>query len=82
MKVKHGKSDLVIFKDAPTNNHIKGELSTRTFSLMIVDRFIFQYNQITLSSCVTFIPKTGVGLPETGVNFLCVQVKLASVRLV
>jgi len=36
---------------------------------MVVDRFIFENDQITLSLCFTFIPKTGVGLPETGVSF-------------
>ena len=39
---------------------------------MIVDRLIFKNNIITLPSCFTFIPKTGVELPKTGVSFYCV----------
>ena len=33
------------------------------FNDTIIDRFIFKNNQITLSSCFTFIPKTWMGLP-------------------
>jgi len=40
---------------------------------MVVDRFIFKNNQVTLSPCFTFIPKPGVGLPKTGVGFYCVN---------
>jgi len=36
---------------------------------MVVDRFIFENNQIMRFPCITFIPKTGVGLPKTGVSF-------------
>ena len=36
--------------------------------IMIVDIFIFK-NNLTPSPCFTFIPKTGIGLPETGVRF-------------
>jgi len=36
---------------------------------MVVDRFIFKNNPISLSSCLTFILKTGVGIPKTGVRF-------------
>jgi len=36
---------------------------------LIINRFIFKYNQITLFPCVTFIPKIGMGLPKTGINF-------------
>jgi len=32
---------------------------------MIVD----MDNKITLFPCFTFMPKTGMGLPKTGVNF-------------
>jgi len=32
------------------------------FIYVIVERFIFKRNQITLSPCFTFIPKTGVHL--------------------
>ena len=39
-----------------------------SFIDMVVDRFIFKSNQITLSPCFTFIPKTGVGLHETGIS--------------
>jgi len=39
---------------------------------MIVDWFIFKNNLITLSPCFTFLPKTGIGLPKTGVSFYCV----------
>jgi len=49
---------------------------------MVVYRFIFKDNQITLSPYFTFIPKTSVGLPETGVSFPCVgSLKFAKVKL-
>jgi len=35
---------------------------------VVVDRLIFKSNQITLSPCFNFIPKTGV-LPNAGVSF-------------
>jgi len=35
---------------------------------MIVDRFIFKNNQISLSLCYTYKPTTGVGLPKTAVS--------------
>ena len=38
---------------------------------MVFDRLNFKNNQITLSPCFTFIPKTGVGLPKPGVRFYC-----------
>jgi len=46
------------------------ESSQRDLIDMIVDRFIFNNNEITtLTPCFAFIPKTGAGLPKTGVNF-------------
>jgi len=36
---------------------------------MVNDRFIFSNSRITLSPCFTFIPKTGVGLPQAGVCY-------------
>jgi len=39
---------------------------------MVVYRFIFRNNPITLYPCFTLIPKTGVELPKTGVSFYCV----------
>ena len=38
---------------------------------MFVDRFILKNNQITISPCFSFIPKTGVGLPQKEVSFYC-----------
>jgi len=35
---------------------------------MVVDRFIFKNDRLALFSCFT-LPKTGVGLPKTGVSF-------------
>jgi len=35
---------------------------------MVVNRYIFKNNQIK-ALLLTFIPKTDMGLPETGVNF-------------
>jgi len=43
--------------------------------LMVVDRFIFKNNQITLSPCFTFIPKIRTGLPKTGFSFYCAETK-------
>ena len=42
----------LFLKDTPVNNHINGQLSTRTrpYFIMVVDRFIFKNNQTTLSS--------------------------------
>jgi len=40
---------------------------------MVVNRFILKNNQTTLSPCFAFMPKTGVGLPKTGVGFCCVK---------
>jgi len=37
---------------------------------MVVDKFIFNTNQTTLSISFIFIPKTGVEL-QTGVRFYC-----------
>jgi len=54
--------DLVIFNDTPMNNHVNGELLMKRFSF--VDRFIFKNNQITHAPCFTFVPKTGLGLPN------------------
>jgi len=36
---------------------------------MTVDWFIFNDNQFTLIPCFTFIPTTGLGLPDTGIVF-------------
>ena len=36
---------------------------------LAVDSFIFENNQLTLFSCFTFIPKTCVGIPKTGIIF-------------
>jgi len=60
VKVKEGKI-VAIFKDTLKNSHINGELSTRPID-MVVDRFIFKNNQITLYPCFT-LPETGVGIP-------------------
>ena len=42
--------------------------SPRELSINMV-RFIFQNNQFTLFPYFTFIPKTGMGLPKTGIMF-------------
>jgi len=39
---------------------------------MVVDRFIFNNYDITLSPFFTFISQTSVGPPKTGVSFHCV----------
>jgi len=50
---------------------ISMEDSWRDLSIdMVLDRFILKDNQIMLSPCITFIPKTGVGLPKTRGKFL------------
>jgi len=36
---------------------------------MVVDRFIFKNNQITVSPSLTSIPETGEGLPKTEGSF-------------
>jgi len=48
--------------------------SRRELSInMVIDRFIFKNSQITVFSCFTFIPKTDMGLPKTGIIFYCVK---------
>jgi len=47
------------------------ESSRRNLLVDMVNRFVLKYNQIALSSRFTFMPKTGVGLPKTGVSFYC-----------
>jgi len=36
---------------------------------MVVDRFVFKNNRITLSPCLTFISKIDRGQTKTGVSF-------------
>jgi len=36
---------------------------------MVIERLDFEGNYVTLVSCLTFKPKTGMGLPKTGINF-------------
>ena len=62
-----GQRYLVIFEDTPLWIIISLESSgPDLFINMVVDRFIFKNNQITLSPSFSFIPVTDVGLPETG----------------
>jgi len=39
------------------------------FINMVVHRFIFKNNQLTVYPSFTFIPETSEGLPPTGVSF-------------
>jgi len=51
---------------------ISMERSRRELSInMAIDRLIFKNNHIMLFPVFTFIPKTGIGLPETGFFLLC-----------
>jgi len=48
--------------------------SRRELSInIVIDRSIFQNNQVTLSPCFTFIPQTNIGLPKTGLCFFTVH---------
>ena len=38
---------------------------------MVIDRYILNYNQITLFHCFIFIPKISMGRLKTGVSFYC-----------
>jgi len=38
---------------------------------MVVDRFTFKYNRITLFLRFNLIPKTDAGLPKTGATLYC-----------
>jgi len=70
MKVKQGLSLIWLFLKIPVGITISMESSRRDlFINMVVDRFIFKNNQMTLSPCFTFIPKTGMGLPKSGISF-------------
>ena len=74
MKVKQGKSVNWLFLEIPLRITITMESSQRDFPIdMVVERCIFNNNQITPSPCITVIPKTGMGLPETGVNLYRVR---------
>jgi len=53
--------------------------SRRVISIdMIVDWLLIKKKQITLLSCFTFIPKTGMGLLKRGVVFYCACLNQAS----
>jgi len=54
----------------PSNNHINVEVFSRALD-MVLDWFIFGNTQITMFTCFTFIPKTSMGLPKTGIIFYC-----------
>jgi len=46
--------------------------SRRELSInMVIDRSIIKNNQFTLFTCFTFVPKTDMGLPKTGIIFYC-----------
>jgi len=62
-KVKRRRS--VIFEDTPSITTLIQRFRRDFF---IVDKFIFQNNRITLLFSFTFVPKTGMGLPKTGVR--------------
>jgi len=56
---------LVVFKDKPIDN-IKS--SPQNLSIqMVVYKFILKINLILLMSRFTFMPKTGMGIPKTGI---------------
>jgi len=70
MKVNQGKSDICLLLKILLWITISMENSRRDLFIdMVVDRFISKNNQITLYRCITFISKTGVGLPGTGLVF-------------
>jgi len=48
------------------NNHQEKGLLSGISIDMIIDQGIFKYNQKTLLPDLTFIPKTGMWLPKTG----------------
>ena len=66
------KRNWFIFKDKLTTISIKK--SCRELSIhIVIDQFIF-----TFFTCFTFIPKTGMGLPKTGIIFYSVISKTKS----
>ena len=64
MKVKQGKSVIWLNSKITVWITISIKSSWRDLFIdVVVDRFIFNNNQITLSPCFTLLPKTVVGLP-------------------
>jgi len=47
---------------------MKSSRQERSFKV-VINRFIFINNPNALFSCFTFIPKTGMELPKTGIIF-------------
>ena len=68
IKVKQGKSVLVIFKDKLINNFINKKVSLGLLINMVIDWGIFKNDENTSSPS---IPKTDMGLPEIGARFYC-----------
>jgi len=70
MKVIFGESVICLFYKTAKQISILMERSRRVpFIDIVLDRFIFTNTSSTLFPCFTVIPKTGMGLPWTGVSF-------------
>jgi len=52
------------------------------FINMVVHRFIFKNNQITVSHSLTFTPDTGEGPPKTRDSFYCVRLYLSTLAFI
>jgi len=67
MKVKQGERVISLFLKINLSTSISMKRSRRELSIdMVIHRNIFKNNQVKLSPCFTFIPKTGV-------SFYCVH---------
>jgi len=72
MKVKQGKSVIRLFSKFNISTTISMKRSRpELFIDIAVHRDIFWNNQIVLYPCFTFIPKAGMGLPETKDSICC-----------
>jgi len=72
IKVKEGKSVSWLFQKISLSLTILVKSSRRDLFIdTVVQKFIFKNKLIALLSRFTSIPKTGIGLPKTGISFYC-----------
>jgi len=64
---------MYIYTYIPFYGSYKFKFLGETFSLLWLLISIIKNNRIILSPFITFIPKTGVGLPKTGATLYCVS---------
>ena len=61
---------MLIFGDKRINYQMRRSLRELSID-MVINQGIFKNTQITFFPSFTFIPKTDMGLPKTGISFYC-----------